>query len=165
MHPLKARPLDASHDSLVVFDARTVSGGRAAQPDLRRPRAPRTSATARKGPVHRPGARFGSPAAHGVGGRRGRPRRRSRKSQERSFGMNVRGAFYEVPRAYGITTIFGNPGSNELPLLRDFPGDFRYILALHEGAAIGMADGFAQATGRPALVNLANTQSGRVRSS
>jgi benzoylformate decarboxylase len=68
--------------------------------------------------------------------------------------MNVRDAFYEVLRAHGITTIFGNPGSNELPLLRDFPGDFRYILALQEGAAIGMADGFAQATGKPALVNL-----------
>jgi benzoylformate decarboxylase len=34
------------------------------------------------------------------------------------------------------------------------PDDFRYILARQEGAAIGMADGFAQATGRPALVNL-----------
>jgi benzoylformate decarboxylase len=68
--------------------------------------------------------------------------------------MNVRDAFYEVLRAHGITTIFGNPGSNELPLLSDMPGDFRYILALQEGAAIGMADGFAQATGRPALVNL-----------
>jgi len=68
--------------------------------------------------------------------------------------MNVRDAFYEILRTHGITTIFGNPGSNELPLLRDFPADFRYILALHEGAAIAMADGFAQATGRPALVNL-----------
>lgn len=89
--------------------------------------------------------------------------------------MNVRDAFYEVLRAHGITTIFGNPGSNELPLLRNFPSDFRYILALQEGAAIGMADGFAQATGRPALVNLhaaagtgnamgnlTNTQSGHV---
>jgi Thiamine pyrophosphate enzyme, N-terminal TPP binding domain len=50
--------------------------------------------------------------------------RRSRKSQDRSLGMNVRNAFHEVLRAHGITTIFGNPGSNELPLLRDFPGDF-----------------------------------------
>jgi benzoylformate decarboxylase len=50
--------------------------------------------------------------------------------------MNVRDAFYAVLRAHGITTIFGNPGSNELSLLRDFPGDFRYILALREGAAI-----------------------------
>jgi benzoylformate decarboxylase len=68
--------------------------------------------------------------------------------------MNVRDAFYEVLRTHGITTIFGNPGSNELPLLSDFPDDFRYILALQEGAAIGIADGFAQATGKPALVNL-----------
>jgi benzoylformate decarboxylase len=89
--------------------------------------------------------------------------------------MNVRDAFYEVLRTHGITTIFGNPGSSELPLLRDFPSDFRYILALQEGAAIGMADGYALATGRPALVNLhaaagtgnamgnlTNTQSGHV---
>ena len=68
--------------------------------------------------------------------------------------MNVRDTFCEVQRAHGITTIFGNPGSSELPLLQNFPGEFRYILALQEGAAIGMADGFAQATGRPALVNL-----------
>ena len=65
--------------------------------------------------------------------------------------MNIRSAFYEVLRAHGITTIFGKRGSNELPLLRDFPGDFRYTLAVHEGAAIGMADGFAQATDRPTL--------------
>jgi benzoylformate decarboxylase len=68
--------------------------------------------------------------------------------------MNVRDAFYDVLRAHGITTIFGNPGSNELPMLSDLPDDFRYILALQEGAAIGIADGFAQATGRPSLVNL-----------
>jgi benzoylformate decarboxylase len=68
--------------------------------------------------------------------------------------MNVRDAFYEVLRTHGIATIFGNPGSNELPLLRDFPGGFTYVLALQEGAAIGMADGFAQATRTPALVNL-----------
>jgi benzoylformate decarboxylase len=68
--------------------------------------------------------------------------------------MNVRDAFFEVLRTHGITTIFGNPGSNELPLLSDLPDDFRYVLALQEGPAIGMADGFAQATGRPALVNL-----------
>ncbi|HET6193140.1 MAG TPA: thiamine pyrophosphate-binding protein [Trebonia sp.] len=89
--------------------------------------------------------------------------------------MNVRDAFFEVLRAHGITTIFGNPGSNELPMLSDLPKDFRYILALQEGAAIGMADGYAQATGRPSLVNphaaagtgnamgnLVNTQAGHV---
>jgi benzoylformate decarboxylase len=61
---------------------------------------------------------------------------------------------YELLRSRGLTTVFGNPGSNELPFLSNFPGDFRYILGLHEGVVVGMADGYAQATGRPALVNL-----------
>ncbi len=66
----------------------------------------------------------------------------------------IRDLTYELLRRHGITIIFGNPGSNELPFLQDFPSDFRYILALHEGVAIGIADGYAQATGRTALVNL-----------
>jgi benzoylformate decarboxylase len=53
-----------------------------------------------------------------------------------------------------MTTIFGNPGSTELPLFREFPADFRYVLGLQESIAMGMADGFAQATGKAALVNL-----------
>lgn len=66
----------------------------------------------------------------------------------------VRETTYELLRSWGLTTVFGNPGSNELPFLDGFPPDFRYILGLHEGAALAMADGYAQATGRPALVNL-----------
>jgi benzoylformate decarboxylase len=61
---------------------------------------------------------------------------------------------YELLRSWGMTTVFGNPGSNELPFLDGFPDDFRYVLGLHEGAVLAMADGYAQATGRPALVNL-----------
>ncbi len=68
--------------------------------------------------------------------------------------MTVRAATMALLRERGLTTIFGNPGSTELGLLRDFPTDFRYALALHEGVAVAMADGYAQATGRPALVNL-----------
>src|SRR3954454_2626936 len=66
----------------------------------------------------------------------------------------VREAVYEMFRARGMTTVFGNPGSTELPFLADFPDDFRYVLALQEAVAVGMADGFAQASGLPALVNL-----------
>lgn len=66
----------------------------------------------------------------------------------------VRHATYDILRQQGLTTIFGNPGSNELPFLKGFPEDFRYILGLHEGAVVGMADGFALATGHPAFVNL-----------
>lgn len=66
----------------------------------------------------------------------------------------VRDAALDLFRAHGMTTMFGNPGSTELPLLADLPDDFRYILGLHEGAVVAMADGYAQATGTPALVNL-----------
>lgn len=66
----------------------------------------------------------------------------------------VREATFELFRKHGMTTIFGNPGSTELPMLADFPEDFTYVLALHEAVAVGMADGYAQASGRVAHVNL-----------
>ena len=69
----------------------------------------------------------------------------------------VREATFELLRAHGITTMFGNPGSTELPFLADFPSDFTYVLALQEAVAVGMADGWAQASGKPAFVNLHTT--------
>lgn len=66
----------------------------------------------------------------------------------------VRDSVLRLLRSFGITTIFGNPGSTELPLFRYFPDDFRYVLALQESVVMGIADGFAQATGNAALVNL-----------
>src|ERR1700756_5909036 len=66
----------------------------------------------------------------------------------------AREAAFELFRARGMTTIFGNPGSTELPMLASFPDDFRYVLGLHEMVAVGMADGYAQASGRVAHVNL-----------
>ncbi|HEU4976015.1 MAG TPA: benzoylformate decarboxylase [Baekduia sp.] len=66
----------------------------------------------------------------------------------------VREAALELFAARGMTTIFGNPGSTELPMLADLPSEFRYILGLHEGVVVGMADGFAQASGRVAHANL-----------
>src|SRR5690349_24988048 len=66
----------------------------------------------------------------------------------------VRDVTYDLLRAYGLTTIFGNVGSTEQPFLKNFPSDFRYILGLQETSVVAMADGFAQATRRPALVNL-----------
>ena len=61
---------------------------------------------------------------------------------------------YDLLRTLGLTTVFGNPGSTEQTFLQDFPDDFTYVLALQEASALAMADGFAQATGKPALVNL-----------
>ena len=66
----------------------------------------------------------------------------------------VREASFDLFRAHGMTTIFGNPGSTELPMLADFPSDFTYVLGLQEAVVVGMADGYAQATGRPTHVNL-----------
>lgn len=66
----------------------------------------------------------------------------------------VRDSVYGLMRDFGMTTVFGNPGSTELPMFRDFPTEFRYVLALQESIAVGMADGFAQATRNAALVNL-----------
>ncbi|MBS1879635.1 MAG: benzoylformate decarboxylase [Actinobacteria bacterium] len=68
--------------------------------------------------------------------------------------LTVREATFELFRERGMTTIFGNPGSTELPMLRDFPSDFRYVLGLQEAVVVGMADGFAQASGRTTVVNL-----------
>ena len=66
----------------------------------------------------------------------------------------VREITYEVLRQLGMTVIFGNPGSTELPFLRDMPADFRYVLGLHERSAAGMALGYAMARGKAAFVNL-----------
>ncbi|MFC5523189.1 benzoylformate decarboxylase [Polaromonas jejuensis] len=67
---------------------------------------------------------------------------------------SVREAVLDLLRAFKIDTIFGNPGSTELPLFLDFPPDFRYILGLQESVVVGMADGYAQATRNAAFVNL-----------
>ncbi|HLL51186.1 MAG TPA: benzoylformate decarboxylase [Thermomicrobiales bacterium] len=71
----------------------------------------------------------------------------------------VRTVTYDLLRSLGMTTIFGNPGSTEEPFLTEFPADFQYILGLHEAVVVAMADGYAQASGNAAFVNL-HTASG-----
>lgn len=66
----------------------------------------------------------------------------------------VREASFELLRSFGLTTIFGNPGSTELSMFLDFPADFRYVLGLQESVVVGMADGYAQATRNAAFINL-----------
>lgn len=69
-------------------------------------------------------------------------------------GTSVRDATYAFLRCVGISRIFGNPGSTELAMFRDFPEDFEYVLGLHEGAVVAMADGHAVASGNTTIVNL-----------
>ena len=67
---------------------------------------------------------------------------------------NVREVTIGLLRELGMTTVFGNPGSTELPMFRDFPADFRYVMGLQESVVLGMADGYAQGTKRAAIINL-----------
>ena len=66
----------------------------------------------------------------------------------------VREVTYQLLRDLGMTRIFGNPGSTELPFLRDMPSDFQYVLGLHERAAAGMALGYSMGKGQAVFVNL-----------
>jgi benzoylformate decarboxylase len=66
-------------------------------------------------------------------------------------------AFLDILRGEGVDRVFGNPGTTELPFLaalsetQDAP---EYVLGVHEGAVVAMADGYARATARPAFVSL-----------
>ena len=66
----------------------------------------------------------------------------------------LRQQVWPMLRSLGIDAVFGNPGSTELPMLNGFPKDFTYYLGLQEAAVVMMADGYAQVTRKPVLVNL-----------
>lgn len=68
--------------------------------------------------------------------------------------LTVLDATRQVMRQLGMTTVFGNPGSTEIPFLRDWPEDFDYVVGLQEASVLSMADGYAQVTGSAAFVNL-----------
>ncbi len=58
--------------------------------------------------------------------------------------------------AEGVEYVFGNPGTSELPFMdavQDYPR-LTYMLALQEATAMGMADGYARASGKVGFVNL-----------
>jgi benzoylformate decarboxylase len=65
-------------------------------------------------------------------------------------------AFLELLKQEGVRVMFGNPGTTELPLMDALAveQDLRYVLALQEAPAMAMADGYAQASGGLAVVNL-----------
>lgn len=66
----------------------------------------------------------------------------------------VKDVTYDLLRQLGLTTIVGNPGSTEETFLKDFPEDFRYVLALQEASVLGIADGLAQGLRKPVIVNI-----------
>lgn len=59
----------------------------------------------------------------------------------------------------GFRFMFGNPGTVEqgfLDALKDYP-DLKYVLTLQESVAVMVADGYARATRKPALVQIHST--------
>ncbi len=76
-------------------------------------------------------------------------------------GRRGRDVLLDILADEGVRHLFGNPGTTELPLMDELAvrPEFEYILCLQENTAVGMADGYAQATGRPSFVNL-HTSSG-----
>lgn len=65
-------------------------------------------------------------------------------------------ALVEILAESGVRHLFGNPGSMEFPIVDALARQerIRYILGLHEVAVIGMADGYAQATGGLGVANV-----------
>jgi benzoylformate decarboxylase len=70
--------------------------------------------------------------------------------------MSGKRAFLELLKQEGVEMVFGNPGTTELPLMDAFAveHDIRYVLGLQEAALMAMADGYAQASGKLAVLNL-----------
>src|SRR3954469_1168258 len=70
--------------------------------------------------------------------------------------MPGKAALLELLKQEGVRVMFGNPGTTELPLMDALAAEheLRYILALQEAPAMAMADGYAQASGTCAMVNL-----------
>src|SRR5437660_6382723 len=64
--------------------------------------------------------------------------------------------FLDLLKQEGVDIVFGNPGTTELPLMDAFAteNELRYLLGLQEAAVMAMADGYAQASGKLAVVNL-----------
>src|ERR1700751_557237 len=69
----------------------------------------------------------------------------------------IRDATFDTLRRLGMTKIFANPGSTEVPFLAGMPEDIEFLLALHEGSVVGMATGYAIGSGRPAFALLHTT--------
>ena len=70
--------------------------------------------------------------------------------------MTGKHAMMEMLRAEGVKYVFGNPGTSEsamMDAIERYP-DLEYVLVTQEGVAVGMADSYGRATGKPAFLNL-----------
>lgn len=70
--------------------------------------------------------------------------------------LNGRSAFLKLLIDEGVTHLFGNPGTTELAIMEVVPNfpELKYVLGLQESIVVGMADGYARASGNLAACNL-----------
>jgi thiamine pyrophosphate-dependent acetolactate synthase large subunit-like protein len=97
---------------------------------------------------------------HGGAGAQGateKPGGNGRSGDGQGSAASVRDASFDVLRRLGLTKIFSNPGSTEVPFLAGLPDDLEFVLALHEASVVGMATGWALGSGEPAFVLLHTT--------
>lgn len=67
-----------------------------------------------------------------------------------------RSAFLSLLKDEGVTHLFGNPGTTELPImhaLKDHP-DLTYVMGMQESLVVYMADGFSRASGKLSACNV-----------
>src|SRR3981081_1188226 len=80
------------------------------------------------------------------------------RGQGRTFMNRITGrsAFLALLRDEGVTHLFGNPGTTELPImhaLKEHP-DLTYVMAMQESLVVAIADGFSRASGRLVACNV-----------
>ena len=70
--------------------------------------------------------------------------------------MSGRSAFLALLKENGVSTLFGNPGTTELPIMHALTEqeDIGYVMGLQESIVVAMADGYARASGQLAAVNV-----------
>src|SRR5204863_4070105 len=85
-----------------------------------------------------------------------KPSAKHKKAEEVLPVISGKRAFLEILKQEGVEVVFGNPGTTELALMDAFAveNDIRYVLGLQEAVVMAMADGYAQASGKLAVVNL-----------
>ncbi len=76
--------------------------------------------------------------------------------QAKRNSITGRSAFLALLKDEGVTKLFGNPGTTELPIMHAMTeqSDISYVLGLQEAIVVAMADGYARATGEIAAVNV-----------
>jgi benzoylformate decarboxylase len=77
-------------------------------------------------------------------------------SNERLRSLTGRSAFLELLEDEGVTHLFGNPGTTELPIMDALVAhpDMRYVLGLQESIVVAMADGYSRASGQLSACNV-----------